>query len=247
MNSLTNNILQNKSSVEINRKEAYKRLNSSSSKSLPISDSTTLTSITNSVGTNSNTEEGDSIYPAFLTPRNDYYRRNSIKRPLFIFSDEQTSEETRDLNNTVLNNVSIGKRISTENIGVRRISKSSSSLRISVEANMNNNNNNNNSNNLGVRRISGHIKHQKSIESSMGLIAEENSDGSHRTIITRKNRSSTSVRREASNTTLTTVVTTSTTFSASTTVSTTTTVISPSAAAAAKASWRINLMILIIM
>ena len=102
---------------------------------------------------------------------------------------------------------------------------------------MNTNNNNNNSSNLGVRRISGHIKHQKSIESSMGLIAEENSDGSHRTIMTKRNRSSASVRREASDTTLTTVVTTSTTFSASTTVSTTTTVISPSAAAAAKASW----------
>ena len=55
--------------------------------------------------------------------------------------------------------------------------------------------------------------------------------------MTKRNRSSTSVRREVSDTTLTTVVTTSTTYSASTTVSTTTTVISPSVVAAAKASW----------
>jgi hypothetical protein len=71
----------------------------------------------------------------------------------------------------------------------------------------------------------------------MGLIAEENSDGSHRTIMTKRNHSSASVSREASDVTSTTVVTTSTTYTASTTVSTTTTVISPIAAAAAKASW----------
>ncbi|CAB4414503.1 unnamed protein product [Rhizophagus irregularis] len=35
------------------------------------------------------------------------------------------------------------------------------------------------SSNLGIRRISRHIKHQKSFESSMGLIAEENSDESN--------------------------------------------------------------------
>ncbi|CAG8737955.1 2514_t:CDS:2 [Rhizophagus irregularis] len=53
-------------------------------------------------------------------------------------------------------------------------------------------NGNDSSSNLGVRRISGHIKHQKSFESSMGLIAEENSDGSHRTIMTKRNHSSVS-------------------------------------------------------
>ncbi|CAG8679576.1 12246_t:CDS:2 [Rhizophagus irregularis] len=43
--------------------------------------------------------------------------------------------------------------------------------------------------NLGIRSISGHIR-QKSFESSMGLIAEENSDGSRRTIMTKRNHSS---------------------------------------------------------
>ncbi|CAB4414524.1 unnamed protein product [Rhizophagus irregularis] len=186
MNSMTNNILQNKSSIEINRNEAYKS-------------------------------------------------RNSIKRPVFIFSDEQTSDEI-DLNSTVFNNVNNGKRISGENTGIKRISKSSSSIRISVGTNTSINGNDSSSN-LGVRRISGHIKHQKSFESSMGLIAEENSDGSHRTIMTKRNHSSASVSREASDATSTTIVTTSTTYTASTTVSTTTTVISPIAAAAAKASW----------
>ncbi|PKC50134.1 hypothetical protein RhiirA1_487279, partial [Rhizophagus irregularis] len=141
-----------------------------------------------------------------------------------------------DLNSTVFNNVNNGKRISGENTGIKRISKSSSSIRISVGTNTSINGNDSSSN-LGVRRISGHIKHQKSFESSMGLIAEENSDGSHRTIMTKRNHSSASVSREASDATSTTIVTTSTTYTASTTVSTTTTVISPIAAAAAKASW----------
>ncbi|CAB4397154.1 unnamed protein product [Rhizophagus irregularis] len=176
MNSMTNNILQNKSSIEIN-----------------------------------------------------------LKRPVFIFSDEQTSDEI-DLNSTVFNNVNNGKRISGENTGIKRISKSSSSIRISVGTNTSINGNDSSSN-LGVRRISGHIKHQKSFESSMGLIAEENSDGSHRTIMTKRNHSSASVSREASDATSTTIVTTSTTYTSSITVSTTTTVISPIAAAAAKASW----------
>ncbi|PKY50066.1 hypothetical protein RhiirA4_545689 [Rhizophagus irregularis] len=57
-------------------------------------------------------------------------------------------------------------------------------------------NGNDSSGNLGVRRISGHIKHQKSFESSMGLIAEENSDGLHRTIMTKRNHSSASVSRK---------------------------------------------------
>jgi hypothetical protein len=35
---------------------------------------------------------------------------------------------------------------------------------------------NDSSSNLGIRRNSGHIKHQKSFESLIGLIAEENSD-----------------------------------------------------------------------
>ncbi|CAB4397143.1 unnamed protein product [Rhizophagus irregularis] len=58
--------------------------------------------------------------------------------------------------------------------------------------------------------ISGHIRHQN----HMGLIAEENSDGSRRTIMTKE------------------II-----IVQVTTVSTTTTVISPIAAAAAKASW----------
>ncbi|CAB4445847.1 unnamed protein product [Rhizophagus irregularis] len=214
MNSMTNNILQNKSNL------VHKILS-------PIN-----------FGENSNIEEGNSIYPSFLTPKNDYYSRSSIiKRPVFIFSDEQTSDEI-DLNSTVFNNhVNNGKRISGENTGIKRISKSSSSIRISVGTNTSINDNDSSSN-LGVRRISGHIKHQKSFESSMGLIAEENSDGSHRTIMTKRNHSSASVSREASDATSTTIVTTSTTYTASTTVSTTTTVISPiAAAAAAKASW----------
>jgi hypothetical protein len=66
----------------------------------------------------------------------------------------------------------------------------------------------------------------------MGLIAEENSNGSHQTIMTKKNHSSASVSREASD--VATVVITSTTYTASTTVSTTTTVINPIAAAALK-------------
>ncbi|CAB4397147.1 unnamed protein product [Rhizophagus irregularis] len=231
MNSMTNNILQNKSSIEINRNEAYKRLNSR--RSLTRSSSQILSPI--NFGENSNIEEGNSIYPSFLTPKNDYYSRNSIKRPVFIFSDEQTSDEI-DLNSTVFNNVNNGKRISGENTGIKRISKSGSSIRISVGTNTSINGNDSSSN-LGVRRISGHIKHQKSFESSMGLIAEENSDGSHRTIMTKRNHSSASVSREASDATSTTIVTTSTTYTASTTVSTTTTVISPIAAAAAKASW----------
>ncbi|UZO01578.1 uncharacterized protein OCT59_020090 [Rhizophagus irregularis] len=66
-------------------------------------------------------------------------------------------------------------------------------------------NGNDSSSNLGVRRISGHIKHQKSFESSMGLIAEENSDGSHRTIMTKRNHSSVSVSREAFDATSTTI------------------------------------------
>ncbi|CAB4414701.1 unnamed protein product [Rhizophagus irregularis] len=107
MNSMTNNILQNKSCIEINR---------------------------------------------------------SIKRPVFIFSDEQTSDKI-NLNSTVF--------------------------------------------------------------SSMGLIAKENSNESHRTIMTKRNHSSASVSREASDATSTTIVTsTSTTYTASTTVSTITTVIS---------------------
>jgi hypothetical protein len=109
MNSMTNNILQNKSSIEINRNEAYKRLNSRSS--LSRSSSQILVPI--KIGENSNTEEGNSIYPSFLTPKNDYYNRSSVKRPVFIFSDEQTSDEI-DLNSTVFNNVSNGKRISAE-------------------------------------------------------------------------------------------------------------------------------------
>ncbi|GBC25703.2 hypothetical protein GLOIN_2v1616704 [Rhizophagus irregularis DAOM 181602=DAOM 197198] len=211
MNSMTNNILQNKSSIEINRNEAYKRLNSR--RSLTRSSSQILSPI--NFGENSNTEE--------------------VKRPVFIFSDEQTSDEI-DLNSTVFNNVNNGKRISGENTGIKRISKSSSSIRISVGTNTSINGNDSSSN-LGVRRISGHIKHQKSFESSMGLIAEENSDGSHRTIMTKRNHSSASVSREASDATSTTIVTTSTTYTSSITVSTTTTVISPIAAAAAKASW----------
>ncbi|GBC03649.1 hypothetical protein RclHR1_05230011 [Rhizophagus clarus] len=234
MNSMTNNILQNKSSIEINRNKAYERLNSR--RSLSRSNSQILTSI--AIGENSNIEESNSIYPSFLTPKNDYYNRNSIKRPLFIFSDEQTSDEIIDLNSTVFGNISNGKRISAESAGIKRISKSSSSVRISVGTNTNASiGGNENSNNLGVRRISGHIKHQKSFESSMGLIAEENSDGLHRTIMTKRNHSNVSVSREASDATSTTVVTTSTTYTASTTVCTTTTVISPIAAAAAKASW----------
>ncbi|PKY51840.1 hypothetical protein RhiirA4_407792, partial [Rhizophagus irregularis] len=161
MNSMTNNILQNKSSIEINRNEAYKRLNSR--RSLTRSSSQILSPI--NFGENSNTEEGNSIYPSFLTPKNDYYSRNSIKRPVFIFSDEQTSDEI-DLNSTVFNNVNNGKRISGENTGIKRISKSSSSIRISVGTNTSINGNDSSSN-LGVRRISGHIKHQKSFESSM--------------------------------------------------------------------------------
>src|SRR6185369_6639969 len=102
-------------------------------------------------GENSNTEEGNSIYPSFLTPKNDYYSRNSIKRPVFIFSDEQTSDEI-DLNSTVFNNVNNGKRISGENTGIKRISKSSSSIRISVGTNTSINGNDSSSN-LGVRRI----------------------------------------------------------------------------------------------
>jgi hypothetical protein len=103
---------------------------------------------------------------------------------------------------------------------------------MSIEANTNGSiSGNDSSSNLGIRRISGHIKHQKSFESSMGLIAEENSDGSHRTIMTKRNHSSASVSREASDVTFT-VVTISTTYTASTTVSTTTTVISPITAAA---------------
>ncbi|RIA94330.1 hypothetical protein C1645_760341 [Glomus cerebriforme] len=229
MNSMTNNILQNKTSIEMNRNEAYKRLNST--RSLSRSSSQILTPI--SLGSNSNNnEEGNTIYPSFLNPRNDLYHRNSIKRPLFIFSDEQTSDEI-DLNNTALNNISKSKRISAESVGVRRISKSSSIIGISVGSNTNTNGNDN----LGIRRISSHVKHQKSFESSMGLIAEENSDGTHRMITTKKNHSSVSISREASDATSTTLVTTSTTYSASTTVSTTTTVISPAAVAAAKASW----------
>ncbi|CAB5393074.1 unnamed protein product [Rhizophagus irregularis] len=130
MNSMTNNILQNKSSIEINRNEAYKRLNSR--RSLTRSSSQILSPI--NFGENSNTEEGNSIYPSFLTPKNDYYSRNSIKRPVFIFSDEQTSDEI-DLNSTVFNNVNNGKRISGENTGIKRISKSGSSIRISVGTN----------------------------------------------------------------------------------------------------------------
>ncbi|GBC03644.1 hypothetical protein RclHR1_05230006 [Rhizophagus clarus] len=185
MNSMTNNILQNKSSIEINRNK------------------------------HSNIEESNSIYPSFLTPKNDYYNRNSIKRPLFIFSDEQTSDEIdlNNLNSTVFSNISNGINTNASISG------------------------NENSNNLDVRRISGHIKHQKSFDSSMGLIAEENSDGLHRTIMTKRNHSNVSVSREASDATSTTVVTTSTTYTASTTVCTTTTVISPIAAADAKASW----------
>ncbi|CAB5393077.1 unnamed protein product [Rhizophagus irregularis] len=68
MNSMTNNILQNKSSIEINRNEAYKRLNSR--RSLTRSSSQILSPI--NFGENSNTEEGNSIYPSFLTPKNDY-------------------------------------------------------------------------------------------------------------------------------------------------------------------------------
>ncbi|PKK55655.1 hypothetical protein RhiirC2_801834, partial [Rhizophagus irregularis] len=94
---------------------------------------------------------------------------------------------------------------------IKRISKSS--IRISVGTNTNINDNDSSSN-LGIRRISGHIRHQKSFESSMGLIADEISDGSHRTIMTKRNHS---VSRES-----TTIVTTSTTYTASTTVSTTT-------------------------
>uniref|UniRef100_U9UMH4 Uncharacterized protein n=1 Tax=Rhizophagus irregularis (strain DAOM 181602 / DAOM 197198 / MUCL 43194) TaxID=747089 RepID=U9UMH4_RHIID len=66
------------------------------------------------------------------------------------------------------------------------------------------------------------------------LIAEENSDGSRRTIMTKRNHNSASVSRETSDATSTTIVTT--TYTASTTVSPTTTVISPIAEASAKAS-----------
>jgi hypothetical protein len=83
---------------------AYKKLNSRSS--LSRSSSQILVPI--KIGENSNTEEGNSIYPSFLTPKNDYYNRSSVKRPVFIFSDEQTSDEI-DLNSTVFNNVSNGK------------------------------------------------------------------------------------------------------------------------------------------
>jgi hypothetical protein len=116
MNSMTNNILQNKSSIEINQNEAYKRLNSRSS----LSRSSTQILVPITIGENSNTEEGNSIYPSFLTPKNDYYNRSSVKRSVFIFSaDEQASNEI-DLNSTVFNNVSNGKRISAENTGIKK-------------------------------------------------------------------------------------------------------------------------------
>ena len=41
-----------------------------------------------------------------------------LKRPIHIFG-WITSDEIHNLNSTVLSNVSIGKRISTENIGIR--------------------------------------------------------------------------------------------------------------------------------
>src|SRR5438045_3107072 len=105
-----NDILQNKTSIELNRNEAYQRLNSSRPL-LSRSNSQNLTPII--VTTSSNSD--DSIYPSFFSPRNDYYNRNSLKRPLFIFSDEKNSSEidsTYNANSTISN----GKRVSTERI-----------------------------------------------------------------------------------------------------------------------------------
>uniref|UniRef100_U9SHB4 Uncharacterized protein n=1 Tax=Rhizophagus irregularis (strain DAOM 181602 / DAOM 197198 / MUCL 43194) TaxID=747089 RepID=U9SHB4_RHIID len=104
LNSMTNDILQNKSSIEIKI-------------------------------------ESNSMYPSFLTPKNDYYDRSSFKKSVFIFSDEQTSDKI------VLNSIFL-------------VNKSSSSIRISVGTNTNINGNDSSSN-LGIKRISRYIKHQK--------------------------------------------------------------------------------------
>ncbi|RGB31529.1 hypothetical protein C1646_763958 [Rhizophagus diaphanus] len=77
-----------------------------------------------------------------------------------------------DLNNIDFSKISNGKEFSGENTGIKRISKSSSSIRISVKTNININGND-----------------------SSRLIAEENSDGSH---MTKRNHSNASVGREAS-------------------------------------------------
>ncbi|GES74474.1 hypothetical protein GLOIN_2v1616667 [Rhizophagus clarus] len=84
----------------------------------------------------------------------------SIKRLLFIFLGEQTSNEI-DLNN-IYSSIS----------------------------------NNETSNIFGIRRISGHIKNQKSFESSMRLIKKI-----YRTIMTKRNHSDVSASREVSDAT----------------------------------------------
>ncbi|CAI2163091.1 5977_t:CDS:2 [Funneliformis geosporum] len=233
INSITNSILSN-NNIELNRDETYNRLHSTRSLSRFCSQN-----VSNSTRDNDNLD--NLIYPSSLTPKNSFYRKSSIQRPLLTFSqDEQTNDSNYNLNNT--KNISNGKRISTESVRIRRVSVSSvTNNSIGVGTNGNTSTTTNNPNNgLSIRSISSHIKHQKSFESSMDLITEENHSSCQQTTTsTKRNRSSVSVSREASDITSNTVITASTTFSTSTTISmtTTTTLITPDAAAAAKASW----------
>ncbi|CAG8659492.1 13043_t:CDS:2, partial [Funneliformis mosseae] len=230
INSITNSILSN-NNTELNRDETYRRLNSSRSLSRFC-----LQNVSSSIKDDDNLD--NLLYPSSLTPKNSFYRKGSAQRPSLVFSqDEQISDE---FDSTY--NVSNGKRISTESGRIRRVSISSvTNNNLGVGTNGTTSTITNNPNNgLSIRSISSHIKHQKSFESSMDLITEEDRGSCQQTTTTTKrNRSSISVSREASDVNSNTVITASTTFSTSTTISTTTTttLITPDAAAAAKASW----------